>query len=254
MDYRKWKKYMNEMELEAPIQHGKLLPTDTSEMFVKGEVYVISDNEDKECLDLPAEVTIENPDGPKDTAVVKVSREDVEKNRNMSAGTITKCYKLKKDEESESEVSVKVLDECGEMPMPENPTMMPWSAVSAVARTGKAPLSKKMGMGQGEARRVTPHDSEGRMAKAQLYKIAKYAVELMENLHDDDELESWVQSKITKAAAHMSAAKHYLEYESVNPPMVDEYVPMMESSKKKVDDIIKEVNRLKKKLKLSAKA
>tara|TARA_R110000824_G_scaffold389853_1_gene586091 strand:+ start:72 stop:776 length:705 start_codon:yes stop_codon:yes gene_type:complete len=234
---------MNEMELEAPIQHGKLLSTDTSKMFVKGEVYVISGKEEKECLNLPDEITVENPNGPKDAVVIKVSREDAEKNRNMSAGTITKCYKLKKGEESEAEVSAKVLDECGEMPMPQGPATMPIAA-----------LSKKIGMNRGDVRRVVPHDREGHMAKSQLYKIAKYAVELMENLHDDDELESWVQSKITKAAAHMSAAKHYLEYESVNPPMVDEYVPMMESSKKKVDDIIKEVNRLKKKLKLSAKA
>jgi hypothetical protein len=44
-------------------------------------------------------------------------------------------------------------------------------------------------------------------------------MEMMENLHDDDELEGWVQSKITKAASYMSAAKHYLEYEYKHPPM-----------------------------------
>ena len=85
------------------------------------------------------------------------------------------------------------------------------------------------------------------MAKAQLYKITKYAMEIMENLHDDDELESWVQSKITKAASYMSAAKHYLEYEYTNPPHMDDVMPMMESTQKKVDEIFEEAIGSKKK-------
>ena len=57
------------------------------------------------------------------------------------------------------------------------------------------------------------HDDEGGMAKSQLYRIAKYAMELHDALHEDTELESWVQSKITKAADYMSTVKHHLEYE-----------------------------------------
>jgi hypothetical protein len=51
------------------------------------------------------------------------------------------------------------------------------------------------------------------MAKSQLYRAAKYAQEIMDNISDDDELEAWVQSKITKAADYLGAVKHYLEYE-----------------------------------------
>ena len=61
--------------------------------------------------------------------------------------------------------------------------------------------------------RVTPHDDEGRMAKSQLYKIAKYAMEVHDNLGDDDQLEGWVQSKIATMSSMMGAVKHYLEYE-----------------------------------------
>lgn len=104
-----------------------------------------------------------------------------------------------------------------------------------------------LGGDEKDTRRVTPHDREGRMAKAQLYKITKYAMEMMENLHDDDELESWVQSKITKAASYMSAAKHYLEYEYKHPPHMDEIMPMMESTQKKVDEIFEEAIGSKKK-------
>ena len=57
------------------------------------------------------------------------------------------------------------------------------------------------------------HDDEGGMAKSQLYRIAKYAMELHDALEENTELESWIQSKITKAADYMGTVKHHLEYE-----------------------------------------
>ena len=57
------------------------------------------------------------------------------------------------------------------------------------------------------------HDNEGGMAKSQLYRIAKYAMELHDALEESTELEAWVQSKITKAADYMSTVKHHLQYE-----------------------------------------
>ena len=56
-------------------------------------------------------------------------------------------------------------------------------------------------------------DEEGRMAKAQLYKAAKYAKEVHEMLRDDTQLEAWVQAKITKASDYLGSVKHYLEYQ-----------------------------------------
>ncbi len=56
-------------------------------------------------------------------------------------------------------------------------------------------------------------DSEGGMAKSQLYRMAKYAMMLHDALEDNTQLESWVQSKITIATEYMSKVKHYLEYE-----------------------------------------
>ena len=56
-------------------------------------------------------------------------------------------------------------------------------------------------------------DDEGGMAKRQLYKIAKYATMLHDSLEDEDQLEGWVQSKLTKAADYMGTVAHYLEYE-----------------------------------------
>jgi hypothetical protein len=56
-------------------------------------------------------------------------------------------------------------------------------------------------------------DREGAMAKADLYKVASYSHKLFKQLHDDDQLEAWVQAKITKAADYIASVYHYLEYE-----------------------------------------
>lgn len=57
------------------------------------------------------------------------------------------------------------------------------------------------------------HDDEGRMAKADLYKLAKYSLKLFKSLEEDTQLEGWVQAKITKAADYIASVYHYLEYE-----------------------------------------
>ena len=67
-------------------------------------------------------------------------------------------------------------------------------------------------MGQNEPYFDYP-DEEGAMAKRQLQRINKYSEDLMNILEDEEQLESWVQSKITKASDYMATVKHYLEYE-----------------------------------------
>lgn len=56
-------------------------------------------------------------------------------------------------------------------------------------------------------------DEEGGMAKSQLYNLAKYAIMLHDALEDEQQLEGWVQSKITLATDYIGKVKHYLEYE-----------------------------------------
>jgi hypothetical protein len=56
-------------------------------------------------------------------------------------------------------------------------------------------------------------DFEGKMAKNQLIQIAQYAISLAGALDENEELEGWVQSKITLAEDYVSKVKHYLENE-----------------------------------------
>ena len=65
-------------------------------------------------------------------------------------------------------------------------------------------------------------DEDGWMAKEQLYKTAQYAIKLHQLIGDTDNLEPWVQAKITKAADYLGSIKHYMEYELVNPHPTDE--------------------------------
>ena len=56
-------------------------------------------------------------------------------------------------------------------------------------------------------------DREGAMAKADLYKIANYSHKLFKQIDDQDQMEAWVQAKITKAADYIASVYHYIEYE-----------------------------------------
>ena len=68
-------------------------------------------------------------------------------------------------------------------------------------------------------------DEEGRMAKSDLLKIAKYASRLFNMLQDETQLEGWIQAKITKASDYISSVFHYLEGEEVLGEVSPEYKP-----------------------------
>jgi hypothetical protein len=60
-------------------------------------------------------------------------------------------------------------------------------------------------------------DHEVQMARAELYKIAKYAIKLhdmLKGVSEAEGLEGWVQSKITKSADMIGSVYHHLDYET----------------------------------------
>lgn len=60
-------------------------------------------------------------------------------------------------------------------------------------------------------------DHEGSMAKADLLSIHKKAGELYNMISEDEELEGWVQAKITKAAEYINAVHNNMQYEKTKP-------------------------------------
>tara|TARA_B110000503_G_scaffold55607_2_gene89277 strand:- start:1476 stop:1820 length:345 start_codon:yes stop_codon:yes gene_type:complete len=77
----------------------------------------------------------------------------------------------------------------------------------------KSPISE----GLGDLAHRAEQDHEVQMARAELYKIAKYAIKLhdiLKGVSEAEGLEGWVQSKITKAAEGISSVYHHLDYET----------------------------------------
>ena len=58
-----------------------------------------------------------------------------------------------------------------------------------------------------------PDGYEGDMAKRSLYHMAAQAQQLHDILQDDENLEPWVQAKITKAADYLEKAFKAISYE-----------------------------------------
>jgi len=98
------------------------------------------------------------------------------------------------------------------------------------------------------------HDREGAMAKADLYKLATYSHKLFKQLHDNDQMEAWVQAKITKAADYIASVYHYLEYEmkfSEYGHHLDNSDTLSEGQKMKFQEILAEAKDKMKDLKKS---
>ena len=68
------------------------------------------------------------------------------------------------------------------------------------------------------ARKESVNEEDGsRMAKSQMFKAMDYSKKIHDMIGDDEELEDWVESKLTKASDYLSSVYHYLEYEKQNP-------------------------------------
>jgi predicted RNA-binding protein with EMAP domain len=67
-----------------------------------------------------------------------------------------------------------------------------------------------------------PDDHEAKMARADCYKLAQYSAKLFKMINEGEELDGWVQAKITKAADYISSVYHYLEYEKMAAEQINQ--------------------------------
>jgi hypothetical protein len=81
----------------------------------------------------------------------------------------------------------------------------------------KTDLKKsKVAEGLGDLAHRAEMDHEVQMARADLYKIAKYAIKLhdmLKGVSEAEGLEGWQQAKITKAADYIGSVYHNMDYE-----------------------------------------
>lgn len=76
---------------------------------------------------------------------------------------------------------------------------------------------KKVQESLGELADMAERDHEVQMARAQLYKLAKYSIKLHDMLKQVTEaegIEGWQQAKITKASDYISSVYHSLDYDT----------------------------------------
>jgi len=78
-------------------------------------------------------------------------------------------------------------------------------------------MSKKLKEGGlGDLAHAAERDHEVQMARADLYKIAKYAIKLhdmLKTVSEAEGIEGWQQSKITKAADYIGSVYHAMDYD-----------------------------------------
>ena len=80
-------------------------------------------------------------------------------------------------------------------------------------------MTKKVNEGLAELAGVVDQDHEVQMARADLYKIAKYAIklhEMLKNVTEAEGIEGWQQAKITKAADYIGSVYHSLDYDQAS--------------------------------------
>ena len=78
-----------------------------------------------------------------------------------------------------------------------------------------------MGLGDNEFEPKQHHDPEGNMARNELYRNAKYALDLLKMIEPDDEIEPWVAANLTNAATWLDKVYHYLDYRTKFEPEMD---------------------------------
>jgi hypothetical protein len=86
-------------------------------------------------------------------------------------------------------------------------------------------------------------DYEGSMARTQLFSIIKNSKSLFDQIDDRTQLQSWVQSKLTKAEDYIDAVRTYLEGESLSTttPLVvsEEMMKDEEGASLNIGDVVK---------------
>ena len=94
---------------------------------------------------------------------------------------------------------------------PKAPSKQDWENA---AKTAKKESTNE---GLAELAGVAERDHEVQMARADLYKIAKYAIklhEMLKGVSETEGMQGWQQSKITKAADYMGSVYHAMDYEN----------------------------------------
>lgn len=130
------------------------------------------------------------------------------------------------------------------------------SPISGKYNKKDSEMKKKTNENLADMAHMAEQDHEVQMARADLYKIAKYAIKLhdmLKGVSEQQGLQGWQQAKITKASDYISSVYHNLEYDlkfngqdtlgeekKTNPAKTDHKSKMHDKLSKKVDEAVNE--------------
>ena len=106
----------------------------------------------------------------------------------------------------------------------------------------KGKKKKQTNEGLAELAGAAERDHEVQMARADLYKLAKYAIKLhdmLKGVSEAEGLEGWVQSKITKSADMIGSVYHHMDYDEAMDEVIE---AKKEPEKMKVTNVDKKAN------------
>lgn len=110
--------------------------------------------------------------------------------------------------------------------------------------TVKGPDDKEITIeGLADMADFSERDHEVQMARAELYKIAKYALKLhdmLKGVSEAEGIQGWMQSKITKAADYVGSVYHTLEYDMVSENKTKKFSSTMTESEQEEYKLILE--------------
>jgi hypothetical protein len=71
------------------------------------------------------------------------------------------------------------------------------------------------------------HDYQASMARSELYRNAKYGMDMLKMINKDEEIEPWIAANLTNAAAMLDKIYHYMDYYmNAEPGVLGEDAPM----------------------------
>ena len=106
---------------------------------------------------------------------------------------------------------------------------------------------KDLNEGLGDLAHAAERDHEVQMARADLYKIAKYAIQLhdmLKSVSEAEGIEGWQQSKITKAADYIGSVYHAMDYDNATEQGTDIEMPTESSYKDTLSKKLSEKTKL----------
>ena len=75
------------------------------------------------------------------------------------------------------------------------------------------------------------HDYQASMARSELYRNAKYGMDMLKMIRKEDEIEPWIAACLTKAAMNLDKIYHYMDYyQHAEPGVLGEDAPMADYS------------------------